>query len=203
MPTTLNWGKRHFTCAKIQYLQNLFPWCVKSLFRCRPVCSFYQPDALVLTSDLYLMLIYYLWHSRYSYAIVGINLTEMAYSLLRTGALKPHFYNTVQGTPELKHFHQLYCEYLISMIFLCYLRFLQQRFYWTRKGDFFFFFFINTLLSFPPGYLAYEFDKFWVAEEPESIMHFNQYREKFHNIVKAHLEDPDVSLTLTVNSDKN
>ncbi|XP_032394668.1 ELMO domain-containing protein 2 [Etheostoma spectabile] len=90
----------------------------------------------------------------YSYAIVGINLTEMAYSLLKSGALKPHFYNTVLGTPELRHFHQLYC------------------------------------------YLAYEFDKFWVAEEPESIMQFNQYREKFHNIVKTHLQDPDVTLTV-------
>nr|XP_046272100.1 ELMO domain-containing protein 2 [Scatophagus argus] len=97
----------------------------------------------------------------YSYAIVGINLTEMAYSLLKSGALKPHFYNTVQGAPELRHFHQLYC------------------------------------------YLAYEFDKFWVAEEPESIMHFNQYREKFHNIVKTHLQDPNVSLSLTVRSEKN
>ncbi|XP_034544426.1 ELMO domain-containing protein 2 [Notolabrus celidotus] len=94
----------------------------------------------------------------YSYAIVGINLTEMAYSLMKSGALKPHFYNTAQGTPELKDFHQLYC------------------------------------------YLAYEFDKFWVAEEPESIMHFNQYREKFHNIVKTNLQDPNVSLTLTVSS---
>uniref|UniRef100_A0A3Q3ICZ4 ELMO domain-containing protein n=1 Tax=Monopterus albus TaxID=43700 RepID=A0A3Q3ICZ4_MONAL len=94
----------------------------------------------------------------YSYAIVGINLTEMAYSLLKSGALKPHFYNTVLGTPELRHFHQLYC------------------------------------------YLAYEFDKFWVAEEPESIMLFNQYREKFHNIVKTHLQDPDVSLALMVHS---
>ncbi|KAG7221812.1 hypothetical protein INR49_016987 [Caranx melampygus] len=94
----------------------------------------------------------------YSYAIVGINLTEMAYSLLKSGALKPHFYNTVQGTPGLQHFHQLYC------------------------------------------YLAYEFDKFWVAEEPESIMQFNQYREKFHDIVQTHLQDPDVSLSLTVRS---
>uniref|UniRef100_A0A3Q4GS75 ELMO/CED-12 domain containing 2 n=1 Tax=Neolamprologus brichardi TaxID=32507 RepID=A0A3Q4GS75_NEOBR len=94
----------------------------------------------------------------YSYAIVGINLTEMAYSLLKSGALKPHFYNAVQGTPELQHFHQLYC------------------------------------------YLAYEFDKFWVAEEPESIMQFNQYREKFHNIVRTHLQDPGVCLTLTVGS---
>ncbi|XP_060939481.1 ELMO domain-containing protein 2 [Limanda limanda] len=94
----------------------------------------------------------------YSYAIVGINLTEMAYSLLKSGALKPHFYNTVQGPPELQHFHQLYC------------------------------------------YLAYEFDKFWVLEEPESIMHFNQYREKFHNVVKTQLQDPDVSLTMAVHS---
>ncbi|KAL1023767.1 hypothetical protein UPYG_G00045850 [Umbra pygmaea] len=45
----------------------------------------------------------------YSYAIVGINLTEMAYSLMKGGALKPHFYNTVSGRPQLLHFHQLYC----------------------------------------------------------------------------------------------
>ncbi|TWW58754.1 ELMO domain-containing protein 2 [Takifugu flavidus] len=96
----------------------------------------------------------------YSYAIVGINLTEMAYSLLRSGALKSHFYNTVEGTPELQHFHQLYC------------------------------------------YLAYEFDKFWLAEEPESIMHFNQYREKFHDKIKTLLQDPDVGLRLTVQSGK-
>ncbi|XP_033942393.1 ELMO domain-containing protein 2 [Pseudochaenichthys georgianus] len=96
----------------------------------------------------------------YSYAIVGINLTEMAYSLLKSGELKPHFYNTVPGTPELRQFHQLYC------------------------------------------YLAYEFDRFWVAEEPESIMQFNQYREKFHTIVKTNLRDPDVNLTLTACSKK-
>ena len=47
---------------------------------------------------------------RYSYAIVGINLTEMAYSLLKSGVLKPHFYNSVEGSPQMKHFHQLYCE---------------------------------------------------------------------------------------------
>lgn len=92
----------------------------------------------------------------YSYAIVGINLTEMAYSLLKSGALKPHFYNTVLGWPELHHFHQLYC------------------------------------------YLAYEFDKFWLAEEPESIMLFNEYREKFHRKVQLHLKNPSVCLTLRV-----
>uniref|UniRef100_A0A8D0GRV0 ELMO domain containing 2 n=1 Tax=Sphenodon punctatus TaxID=8508 RepID=A0A8D0GRV0_SPHPU len=90
----------------------------------------------------------------YSYAIVGINLTEMAYSLLKSGALKSHFYNLVPGLPQLEHFHQFYC------------------------------------------YLAYEFDKFWFEEEPESIMHFNQYREKFHEKVKGLLLDNNVVLTL-------
>ncbi|XP_040274413.1 ELMO domain-containing protein 2 [Bufo bufo] len=90
----------------------------------------------------------------YSYAIVGINLTEMAYSLLKSGALKSHFYNMVPGFPEIKCFHQFFC------------------------------------------YLLYEFDKFWIKEEPESIMHFNQYREKFHDQIKHLLSDPDVILTL-------
>ncbi|KAM9818593.1 ELMO domain-containing protein 2 [Syngnathus typhle] len=94
----------------------------------------------------------------YSYAIVGINLTGMAYSLLKSGALKAHFYNTVPGAPDLRHFHQLYC------------------------------------------YLAFEFDKFWRVEEPESIMLFNQYKEKFHNVILTRLEDPQVSLTLSTPS---
>ncbi|KPP71735.1 ELMO domain-containing protein 2-like [Scleropages formosus] len=96
----------------------------------------------------------------YSYAIVGINLTEMAYSLLKAGTLKPHFYNGVLGVPHLEHFHQLYC------------------------------------------YLAYEFDKFWMEEEPTSIMEFNQYREKFQEKVKKLLEQPDVSLSLRELSDQ-
>ncbi|XP_028833441.1 ELMO domain-containing protein 2 [Denticeps clupeoides] len=94
----------------------------------------------------------------YSYAIVGINLTEMAYSLLKSGELKPHFYNSVAGKPEMKHFHQVYC------------------------------------------YLAYEFDKFWIEEEPESIMEFNIYREKFHDKIKKCLLDPEITLILTVDS---
>ncbi|XP_073460229.1 ELMO domain-containing protein 2 [Aquarana catesbeiana] len=90
----------------------------------------------------------------YSYAIVGINLTEMAYSLLKSGALKSHFYNMVPGFPEIKCFHQFFC------------------------------------------YLLYEFDKFWFNEEPESIMHFNQYREKFHDQIKHLLSNPEIILTL-------
>ncbi|XP_011530120.1 ELMO domain-containing protein 2 isoform X2 [Homo sapiens] len=44
----------------------------------------------------------------YSYAIVGINLTEMAYSLLKSEALKFHLYNLVPGIPTMEHFHQFY-----------------------------------------------------------------------------------------------
>lgn len=88
----------------------------------------------------------------YSYAIVGINVTEMAYSLLRSGALKSHFYNLVPGSPQMKHFHQFFC------------------------------------------YLIYEFDKFWFEEEPENIMHFNFFREKFHTNIKALLSDQNTVL---------
>ncbi|XP_041056161.1 ELMO domain-containing protein 2 isoform X2 [Carcharodon carcharias] len=45
----------------------------------------------------------------YSYAIVGINLTEMAYSMMKSGLLKAHFCNLVPGVPQLHHFHQFYC----------------------------------------------------------------------------------------------
>ncbi|XP_051559494.1 ELMO domain-containing protein 2 isoform X2 [Myxocyprinus asiaticus] len=96
----------------------------------------------------------------YSYAIVGINLTEMAYSLMKSGALKPHFYNAVSGKPQMQHFHQFYC------------------------------------------YLAYEFDKFWLEEEPESIMEFNRYREKFHDKVKGQLQEPEVTLIMTADPKK-
>lgn len=90
----------------------------------------------------------------YSYAIVGINLTEMAYSLLKSEALKLHLYNFVPGIPTMEHFHQFYC------------------------------------------YLVYEFDKFWLEEEPESIMYFNLYREKFHERIKGLLMDYNAVLTL-------
>lgn len=51
-------------------------------------------------------------------------------------------------------------------------------------------------LSLTTGYLVYEFDKFWFEEEPESIMYFNLYREKFHERIKGLLMDCNVALTL-------
>lgn len=45
----------------------------------------------------------------YTFAIVGINLTSMAYNLLQNGAAKTHLYNLKTQHLSLKHFHRLYC----------------------------------------------------------------------------------------------
>ena len=52
---------------------------------------------------------------RYSFAIVGINLTHMAYRLLVDGSAKTHMFNVCASShvenerrPILKHFHHLY-----------------------------------------------------------------------------------------------
>uniref|UniRef100_A0A3Q2D119 ELMO/CED-12 domain containing 1 n=1 Tax=Cyprinodon variegatus TaxID=28743 RepID=A0A3Q2D119_CYPVA len=47
--------------------------------------------------------------SRYSFAIVGINITDLAYSLLVSGALKTHLYNVAPEMPNLQHFQQTFC----------------------------------------------------------------------------------------------
>lgn len=46
----------------------------------------------------------------YSFAIVGINITDLAYSLLVSGALKTHLYNVAPEMPSLPHFQQTFCE---------------------------------------------------------------------------------------------
>ncbi|XP_059398427.1 ELMO domain-containing protein 1-like [Carassius carassius] len=45
----------------------------------------------------------------YSFAIVGINITDLAYSLLVSGALKTHLYNVAPEMPSLVHFQQTFC----------------------------------------------------------------------------------------------
>lgn len=45
----------------------------------------------------------------YTFAIVGINLTSMAYNLLKTGAAKTHIYNISRKCPTIDTFHALYC----------------------------------------------------------------------------------------------
>lgn len=44
----------------------------------------------------------------YTFAIVGINLTSMAYNLLQDGSAKTHFYNLKTKLLRIKHFHRMY-----------------------------------------------------------------------------------------------
>lgn len=44
----------------------------------------------------------------YTYAIVGINLTSMAYNLLKAGSAKTYMFNA-KTLPNLKLFHRFYC----------------------------------------------------------------------------------------------
>lgn len=67
---------------------------------------------------------------RYSFAIVGINLTSMAYKLLNDGSAKSHLFNLPVTSPDgdvvpkLKHFHHFF-SYLfvefdkVDMLFFC------------------------------------------------------------------------------------
>ena len=45
---------------------------------------------------------------RYSFAIVGINLTHMAYKLLTDSALKSHMFNINPHKPTMENFHHFY-----------------------------------------------------------------------------------------------
>lgn len=45
----------------------------------------------------------------YSFAIVGINISDLTCGLLKSGDLKPHFYNTIKEKPILEDFHKVYC----------------------------------------------------------------------------------------------
>uniref|UniRef100_A0A3Q2XU21 ELMO/CED-12 domain containing 1 n=1 Tax=Hippocampus comes TaxID=109280 RepID=A0A3Q2XU21_HIPCM len=45
----------------------------------------------------------------YSFAIVGINITDLAYSLLVSGALKTHLYNVAPEMATLLHLQQTFC----------------------------------------------------------------------------------------------
>ena len=70
----------------------------------------------VLVWQIAVLSYYYFFHDRYSFAIVGINITGLAVSLLTGGHLKTHFYNVVEGKPRLEHFHQVYCKLTLLLI---------------------------------------------------------------------------------------
>lgn len=50
----------------------------------------------------------------YSFAIVGINLTHMAYKLLKDNALKSHIFNVNPGQPSMENFHHFYSYLFIE-----------------------------------------------------------------------------------------
>ena len=60
------------------------------------------------------------FHFRYSFAIVGINLTLMAYRLLNDGSAKTHIFNVTAASsdgdivPSLRHFHHFYSYLFIE-----------------------------------------------------------------------------------------
>ncbi|XP_026755590.2 ELMO domain-containing protein 2 [Galleria mellonella] len=45
----------------------------------------------------------------YTFAIVGINLTSMAYYLLKDGSAKTYMFNTKRYLPDINLFHRFYC----------------------------------------------------------------------------------------------
>lgn len=45
----------------------------------------------------------------YTFSIVGINLTSMAYNLVQNGTAKTHMYNLKTQQLCVKHFHRFYC----------------------------------------------------------------------------------------------
>lgn len=45
----------------------------------------------------------------YSFAIVGINMTDLVYHLLMNGNLKTHFYNSGTSQPTIGDLHEVYC----------------------------------------------------------------------------------------------
>ncbi|KAH8312272.1 hypothetical protein KR044_010026 [Drosophila immigrans] len=95
----------------------------------------------------------------YTYAIVGINLTALAYNLLRTGAAKTHFYNQValhkQNFSTVEDFHKLYC----------YLFFEFDRF-WMESSP-------RNIMDFREVYQAFEITKLEALHNDNTIFKTN------------------------------
>ena len=75
----------------------------------------YQIYELILTFQQSCINYYFFYIFRYSFAIVGINLTHMALKLLQDGSAKSHMFNVCalspmeeERIPILKHFHHFY-----------------------------------------------------------------------------------------------
>ncbi|XP_017056813.1 ELMO domain-containing protein 2 [Drosophila ficusphila] len=95
----------------------------------------------------------------YTYAIVGINLTSMAFNLVKSGAAKTHFYNQVvqhrQDFSTVEDFHRLYC----------YLFFEFDRF-WMESDP-------RNIMDFREIYQAFEITKLEALHNDSTIFKTN------------------------------
>lgn len=122
----------------------------------------------------------------YSFAIVGINLTHMAYRLLKDGSAKTHLFNMAAGgaeTAECATAGYDRGKYLSDDP-------LSRPFYSPRPTVAHFHHFYS--------YLFVEFDKFWLAEKPRDVMEFNRIRDLFENNIRAKLSDNSVTFKVNV-----
>nr|CAG4649558.1 EOG090X0AMT [Scapholeberis mucronata]SVE93786.1 EOG090X0AMT [Scapholeberis mucronata] len=113
--------------------------------------------------DVVLQVLSHSHHPKYGYpfAIVGINLTHLSYSLWKDGSAKSHVYNLCCQTssspvPSILHFHRFYC------------------------------------------YLFVEFDKYWMAEKPSTIMEFERIRAQFEKNIRKLLSNRNCLLKLNI-----
>ena len=105
--------KSNSTWTFISYLlgaliQSFYVWIYLKWFCVSALTSFSLKQFAFLEFLCNLFLFF-----RYSFAIVGINLTHMAYKLLKESALKSHLFNFNEGRPTLDNFHHFYRYYLI------------------------------------------------------------------------------------------
>ena len=63
------------------------------------------------------------------------------------------------------------------------------------------FYYLISLFSSSPGYLLYEFDKFWFEEKPRDIMEFNRVKNKYQKRLLTMLKDKNTVLRCNFNKE--
>lgn len=58
---------------------------------------------------------------------------------------------------------------------------------------------VHVLLSLTTGYLLVEFDKFWIAKEPENVMAFPQLKAEFVDQLSWKLRQDDITVLMQIN----
>lgn len=96
-------------------LENIFNEQIFSFIRSHPGMGILGLDNLLYFAEEYNVaarhVLLHSLHPRhgYTFAIIGINLTSLAYTLLKTGVAKTHLYNLGTNNLNINHFHHFYC----------------------------------------------------------------------------------------------